>query len=705
MRLMYCAYMSFSYPFLAAITTLFAATAINAQTCPFENTGTRFTQHGLMIARYALGFRGDTLVAHTGLPAAYAATFEASIGCESCGFSVTGTTASGASIVTTTDATIVLRKMAGLSGDALTAGLNLGNGSRNTSAAVQSFLATGCGQPVPVCNNAQNFCVTARSPSTAIAEWKAVSGAVDYVVLRGTEQLIVAEETQVRFRAVDLLPGGSNTFQWRAINASGAVLASASVSLSQPTGVADLTARDLPPFASSLSRGMTTFGWSPDPRYDTCSKALHDAFWTYGPDNKIYPTWHPPVYEFASNSTCRFGHEHGQDQRTSNLYGTTGALPFAYVNEQLSPSDPSFQRNEDHVGHKIALFNALPGQDRDTGAPLECDVFFKLHQGTHSPDAFRNTSHERFLNYRCTNGFEVRWKSLQSFGFVNTFTQEVSNLIPRSEIMTAGAVPAAQPAGGDRRLIPTEYTLSATGAAGASTDDVSQSAGGINNCDNCRGANGLPAYISKWNRETWQGGPGIRLVSDSTPNSVTAFGFGGGPYWNLANSSRYYAPGGSGNPMDTQGYKLGRQLSFCFVNGAPGYQSMDCQLARARGGGMAFGWDDPRSPIKGTMRFNEFNFVGLYNPDARNSRMFSDVYGNFQAGNNDINNVARTRTTALPIRQFFGVTSRELNVQAANWAGTAHCGGRSGAGACWTDFGQFRLKSGEQVDAGIHAPN
>jgi len=47
--------------------------------------------------------------------------------------------------MTVADATIISRKLAGFSGVALTNGLNLGSGSRNTPAAVNSFLLAGCG--------------------------------------------------------------------------------------------------------------------------------------------------------------------------------------------------------------------------------------------------------------------------------------------------------------------------------------------------------------------------------------------------------------------------------------------------------------------------------------------------------------------------------------------------------------------------------
>lgn len=517
--------------------------------------------------------------------------------------------------------------------------------------------------------------------------------------MRGVQQLVLAEESQSRFRDVDLAPGNTYSYTVDALGADGIAIRRFSVSATTASGAAELIMADQVPSNILRARSLSLFGWTPNPQYDTCPKWLHDSFWAFGPDDKAYPTWHPPVYEYANGSSCRFGHEHGQDQRQSNLYSVAGPIPFGYVNEQLSPFDAAFQRNEDHVGHKVALFNALPAQDRDTGEPLDCDVYFKLHQGTHSPDAFRNNSHERFLNYRCSNGFEIRWKSLQSFGMVNSFTQEISNVLARSEIATAGAMPANQPTGADRRLIPTAATIAITAAPGAFTDDLPDE------CDNCRPADGLPAYIPKWNREVWQGGPGIILVSDNTGNSTRSFSFTGGPYWNLANSARFYDPNGDPNPANTASYRLGRQLSaYCFTPGGIAYQTLDCQLARARGA-TASDWQSPLSPFKGTLRFNEFNFVSLFNPRPENQRLFTNSYGDLQAFENVIGNVARARTAALPIRQYFALATREMNVQAANWAGSRNCGGRTGAGACWTDFGLYRLRNGTVIDAGIHAPN
>lgn len=93
-----------------------------------------------MLTRYALGLRGSVLVAGTDFAATDAPSVEATITCPSCGLDVNGNGSFDA-----VDATIISRKIAGLTGSALTDGLALGNGSRNTPAAVNSFLLSGCG--------------------------------------------------------------------------------------------------------------------------------------------------------------------------------------------------------------------------------------------------------------------------------------------------------------------------------------------------------------------------------------------------------------------------------------------------------------------------------------------------------------------------------------------------------------------------------
>ena len=111
-----------------------------AQTCSFDDGNASLEVEGLILTRYALGITGAPLVASTNINALDAPTVEATINCPSCGLNITGN-----AMMTVADATIISRKLAGFSGAALTDNLALGSGTRNTPAAVQSFLLAGCG--------------------------------------------------------------------------------------------------------------------------------------------------------------------------------------------------------------------------------------------------------------------------------------------------------------------------------------------------------------------------------------------------------------------------------------------------------------------------------------------------------------------------------------------------------------------------------
>ena len=110
------------------------------QSCPFDDGNSSLAVEGVILTRYALGITGAPLVMSTGINAVDAPMVEAAINCPGCGLNITGN-----ATLTAADATIISRKLAGFSGDALTNGLALGSGTRNTPAAVQSFLLAGCG--------------------------------------------------------------------------------------------------------------------------------------------------------------------------------------------------------------------------------------------------------------------------------------------------------------------------------------------------------------------------------------------------------------------------------------------------------------------------------------------------------------------------------------------------------------------------------
>jgi hypothetical protein len=125
---------------IAACTFGIGAGSLSAQTCPFDDGNSALTREGLVLTRYALGLRGAPLVAGTDFLSTDAPNVELTIACPSCGLDING---SGDFDVV--DATIISRKLAGLTGTALTDGLALGSGTRNTPAAVNSFLLAGCG--------------------------------------------------------------------------------------------------------------------------------------------------------------------------------------------------------------------------------------------------------------------------------------------------------------------------------------------------------------------------------------------------------------------------------------------------------------------------------------------------------------------------------------------------------------------------------
>jgi hypothetical protein len=125
---------------LLALITLAGLQPALAQVCPFDDGNSSLEVEGLILTRYALGVTGAPLVASTGINAVDAPNVAATINCPSCGLNITGNPT-----MTVADATIISRKLAGFTGTALTDGLALGSGTRNTAAAVQSFLLAGCG--------------------------------------------------------------------------------------------------------------------------------------------------------------------------------------------------------------------------------------------------------------------------------------------------------------------------------------------------------------------------------------------------------------------------------------------------------------------------------------------------------------------------------------------------------------------------------
>ncbi len=226
----------------------------------------------------------------------------------------------------------------------------------------------------------------------------------------------------------------------------------------------DLAVRSLPvtlgpatPPEPETSTAYRERSWTPT-AYDTCPASLHREYSVIGPDGKLYPTWHPPtVVDPATGQTCTFGHEHGDDPATSDIYEWVTdhldasfdrgrGIPFGYVSEALdawSAATGAVTRHEDNVGHKVVvaddvrMVTASPrGYVRDaSGAVVTCDVLMKIHQGSHSGDALVNNAHELLYAARCTDGTEVISSTMTRFGDANEFNRSCD----RTLVETAGS--------------------------------------------------------------------------------------------------------------------------------------------------------------------------------------------------------------------------------------------------------------------------
>jgi hypothetical protein len=306
--------------------------------------------------------------------------------------------------------------------------------------------------------------------------------------------------------------------------------------------------------------------WSPGSG-DTCSQAAHDAYSVVGPDGLVYPTWHPPEDPLTG---CTFGHEHGRDPAGSDLAALVGPIPFGYANQHLIASGFGAERHEDHVGHKIDWENDMAMRVGDGGSAVldvRCDVLVKMHQGTHSADAFTNNMHEVAYHIRCTDGTGFSATLLTPIGQAG----ELVASCERDRHVPAGAPnPLISPDGGGKRAIPD---------AGCLAQHV------------------LSAERPRFDRalrESWEISASLRAENGRVLASFN-------PYFQVMDPSRYYAPGSPGG--------VARPVDLCHTASVQGRD-------RCEGVAGDVTWNDARSPFKGTRRFTDINGNRVRNADG-----------------------------------------------------------------------------------------
>jgi hypothetical protein len=310
---------------------------------------------------------------------------------------------------------------------------------------------------------------------------------------------------------------------------------------------------------------------------DTCTPEIHNRYSIVGPDGKRYNTWHPPVDPATG---CSFGHEHGRDPRGSKLYSKVGPIPFGLANEALETWAPQNVRHEDHFGHKIEWENDMEFVRSDglTGAifSVRCDVLAKLHQGTHSKDAFTNNLHEIAYHIACTDGTEMHVTLMSAIGTPGGFTRTCDG----QRVDVGPPVPANSPNGGGQRVIPDRTCVTQLLATGA----------------------GQRANYDQAYHESWQTSNSVRIAGGKT---VASFN----PYFQVFSPSRFYDPGVAGI--------TGRPIAECdAMNPARNLNDDLCAESTNNGALTGLAYDDARSQFNGVRRFMDINENNLDNADG-----------------------------------------------------------------------------------------
>ncbi|WP_345149004.1 hypothetical protein [Arthrobacter ginkgonis] len=406
------------------------------------------------------------------------------------------------------------------------------------------------------------------------------------------------------------------------------------------------------PEAPVYSVAYTERNWVPT-EYDTCPAELHASYNATGPDGKIYPTWHPAqVVDPATGQLCSFGHEHGADPATSEIYdwvvnylapegSTNKGLPFGYASEELNTyahhHSGMSMRHEDNGGHKVFVANNVKLIDADrewvtttdaagNTSTVTCDYLIKQHQGSWSPDATSNNAHELIYASKCSDGTEIITTMLSRFGNANEFFQ---NCGAKTIVSTVGST---LPAGdGGARRIPDADCLKA-----AATDGV----------------------LTQWDLyEVWEGDNKL-----TTADGTVLAEFD--PWFGLRNPSRYYDP--ANGTATTNG--VSRPLDLAW-----GDKAVKSDLWGKVGSAEPYDYRDPRSPFNGATRDFYLN-QNRVTAAATLSSVYTDPYG----GN------ASDATFEGAIKQHLVAGSATADTTLAQW--------RSGI----VEYG---------TGNGVHAPN
>jgi hypothetical protein len=166
------------------------------------------------------------------------------------------------------------------------------------------------------------------------------------------------------------------------------------------------------PVATTAMPTATSTGGGVPQAGQLCPAWVHDASTTRGPDEKPYPTWHPPV---DPTSGCTFGHEHGDDPRTSRA--NASLPPFGYLGSLIGDSEP-------HAGFKVFVANR--GLKNDEGRTMQVDSRLVFHMGTGGTARFATRFHSAIFDVVAPTGHTVHLQGMADTGRVGSICQDRS---------------------------------------------------------------------------------------------------------------------------------------------------------------------------------------------------------------------------------------------------------------------------------------
>jgi hypothetical protein len=282
------------------------------------------------------------------------------------------------------------------------------------------------------------------------------------------------------------------------------------------------------------------------------------------------------------------------------LYEDVGALVFGYANQQLEVFDPANPRNEDHFGHKVEWENDLRlsfDDGRGGVLAITCDVLAKLHQGTHSKDAFTNNVHEIIYHIRCSDRTEMHVQMLTAIGEPGEFVVSCDR---NRHIQVGPATPRNSPRGGGHRAIPDRSCVE----------------------NHMLVSSGERSDFEAALRESWETSNNVRREDGHTLASFD-------PYFQVIFPSRFYDVS---KPDAT-----GRPIEVCYETTVFGERARGDECDQSTRGGTLLGltYNDPRSAFNGVLRFMDVNGNRISNEDGPNV-WYTDPYGR------------RGRTTPFP---------------------------------------------------------